>query len=87
MPYDPAIYARPEYVASQKKRKWSERFFGWLKNTAPLRKTRRRGHPKLDWNIALSAANGCKIDGLLEISTERFKKLMKTDDQSDGIAS
>jgi transposase len=53
---DPALYDRPEYVVSQKKRKWIERFFGWLKNTAQLRKTRHRGHRKLDWNFTLAAA-------------------------------
>jgi hypothetical protein len=31
---DPALYDRPEYAASQKKRKWIERFFSWLKTTA-----------------------------------------------------
>ena len=53
---DPALYEQPEYVASQKKRKWIERFFSWLKNTAQLRKTRHRGHRKLDWNFTLAAA-------------------------------
>lgn len=41
---DPAIYEQPEYGASQKKRKWVERFFAWLKTTANLNKTRHRGH-------------------------------------------
>jgi transposase len=53
---DSALYERPDYVASQKKRKWIERFFSWLKTTAGLRKTRHRGHPKLNWNFALAAA-------------------------------
>jgi hypothetical protein len=53
---DPALYEKPEYVRSQKKRKWIERFFSWLKNTAQLRKTRHRGHPKLNWNFTLAAA-------------------------------
>jgi transposase len=53
---DPALYEKPAYVVSQKKRKWIERFFGWLKNTAQLRKTRHRGHRKLDWNFTLAAA-------------------------------
>jgi IS5 family transposase len=53
---DPALYGQPEYVTSQKKRKWIERFFGWLKNTAQLRKTRHRRHPKLHWNFTLAAA-------------------------------
>jgi transposase len=53
---DPALYQRPEYVESQKKRKWVERFFGWLKNTACLAKTRHRGHRKLRWNFTLAAA-------------------------------
>jgi len=53
---DPAMYDQPQYVESQKKRKWIERFFSWLKNTAQLRKTRHRGHRKLDWNFPLAAA-------------------------------
>lgn len=53
---DPAIYATPEYAASQKKRRWIERFFAWLKSTAQLRKTRHRGHAKLNWNVTLAAA-------------------------------
>ena len=53
---DPGLYEKPEYIRSQKKRKWIERFFSWLKNTAQLRKTRHRGHPKLDWNFTLAAA-------------------------------
>jgi len=53
---DPALYTRPEYAASQRKRKWIERFFAWLKTTAGLARTRHRGHRKLDWNISLAAA-------------------------------
>jgi transposase len=52
----PRVYEKPEYAASQKKRKWIERFFSWLKNTAQLRKTRHRGHRKLNWNFTLAAA-------------------------------
>jgi transposase len=53
---DPALYDRPEYAAGQKKRKWIERFFSWLKTTAPMRKTRHQGHRKLHWNFTLAAA-------------------------------
>jgi len=53
---DPALYDQPEYAQSQRRRKWIERFFSWLKNTANLRKTRHRGHRKLDWNFTLAAA-------------------------------
>jgi transposase len=53
---DPAVYDTVEYVTSQKRRKWVERFFGWLKTTANLRKTRHKGHPKLNWNFTLAAA-------------------------------
>jgi hypothetical protein len=53
---DPALYQQPEYLASQRKRKWIERFFSWLKTTAQMRKTRHRGHRKLDWNLTLAAA-------------------------------
>ena len=48
---DPGLSERPEYAAGQKKRKWIERFFNWLKTTAQLRKTRHRGHRKLNWNF------------------------------------
>jgi transposase len=53
---DPALYERPEYIRSQTRRKWVERFFGWLKTTANLAKTRHRGHRKLRWNFTLAAA-------------------------------
>jgi transposase len=53
---DPALYGQPQYALSQKRRKWIERFFSWLKNTAQLRKTRHRGHRKLEWNFTLAAA-------------------------------
>ncbi|MBW8749414.1 MAG: IS5 family transposase [Acidobacteria bacterium] len=53
---DPALYEQPEYVTSQKRRKWIERCFNWIKNTAHLRKTRHKGLRKLDWNFALAAA-------------------------------
>ena len=53
---DPALYQQPQYVQSQKKRKWVERFFGWMKTTANLAKTRHRGHRKLNWNFTLAAA-------------------------------
>jgi transposase len=53
---DPALYEQPEYVTSQKRRKWVERFFGWLKTTAHLGKTRHKGHRKLGWNFTLAAA-------------------------------
>ena len=53
---DPELYRQPQYLAAQRKRKWIERFFAWLKTTAGLAKTRHRGHPKLDWNLSLAAA-------------------------------
>lgn len=53
---DPALYQQPAYVTSQKRRKWIERCFNWIKNTAYLRKTRHRGLRKLDWNFTLAAA-------------------------------
>jgi hypothetical protein len=67
---DPALYQTEAYVQSQKKRKWIERFFSWLKTTAGLRKTRHRGHKKLAWNIALAAAayNLTRIGSLLPAS-------------------
>jgi transposase len=53
---DPALYDRPDYAESQKKRKWVERFFAWLKTIANLRRTRHKGHRKLGWNLTLAAA-------------------------------
>lgn len=53
---DPSLYQQPEYVTSQKRRRWVERFFAWLKTTAHLSKTRHRGHRKLGWNFTLAAA-------------------------------
>jgi transposase len=53
---DPALYQRAEYLCSQRRRKWVERFFGWMKTTANLSKTRHRGHRKLHWNFTLAAA-------------------------------
>jgi transposase len=53
---DRSLYATTDYVESQKRRKWIERFFAWLKTTAGLRKTRHRGHRKLDWNFTFAAA-------------------------------
>lgn len=50
------LYESDAYRAGQKRRKWIERFFGWIKAPARLCKTRHRGHQKLDWNIALAAA-------------------------------
>ena len=54
--FDTALYVRPEYAAGQRKRKWIERFFAWLQTTAGLRKTRHRGHRKLNWNFTFAAA-------------------------------
>jgi hypothetical protein len=41
---------------SQTKRKWIERFFSWVKNSGWLRKTRHRGHARLDFNFSLAAS-------------------------------
>ena len=53
---DPHLPDTAEFRNSQKKRKWIERFFSWLKTTAQLRKTRHRGHRTLNWNFTLAAA-------------------------------
>jgi transposase len=53
---DPHLPETVEFRNSQKRRKWIERFFSWLKNTAGLRKTRHRGHRNLDWNFTFAAA-------------------------------
>ena len=66
---DPALYQTGEYRESQKKRKWIERFFSWLKTTAGLRKTRHRGHHKLNWIVTFAAAayNLARIGALAPI--------------------
>jgi hypothetical protein len=48
-----------------------ERFFGWLKTTANLNKTRHRGHRKLGWNftLAVAAYNLVRIAHLTEAVT------------------
>lgn len=47
------------YAISLRKRKSIEQIFGWLKNTALLRKVRHRGHALVQWQftLALSAYN------------------------------
>ena len=61
------VQVTAEFRNSQKRRKWIERFFSWLKNTAGLRKTRHRGYRKLDWNFTFAAAayNLVRISKLL----------------------
>jgi hypothetical protein len=44
------------YLLSQKKRKLVEEFFGWLKTTGLLRKTRHRGRRRVGWVFTFSAA-------------------------------
>ena len=47
------------YTQSLNRRPRIEQIFSWLKNVAMLRKTRHRGHRKIEWlmNLALSAYN------------------------------
>lgn len=52
----PELYETQRYRTSQKRRKWIERFFSWVKNSSRLRKTRHRGHPNLNFNFALAAS-------------------------------
>jgi IS5 family transposase len=46
----------PGYAVSQKRRKWIEECFGWLKDIALLRKLRHRGLPKVGWVFTFAAA-------------------------------
>jgi transposase len=64
---DRQLYQSERYGESQKKRKWIERFFAWLKTTAGLRKTRHRGHKKLNWIVTFAAAayNLTRLSSLL----------------------
>jgi transposase len=56
----------PGYEISLTKRKRIEQIFGWLKNTALLRKVRLRGHAKVQWTftLALSAYNLVRMRNL-----------------------
>jgi hypothetical protein len=51
---DTALYQTPEYTDGQKKPKWIERFFSWLKTTAQRRKTRLLQHPLQPRAVRLS---------------------------------
>jgi hypothetical protein len=56
----------PGYEISLKKRKCIEHIFGWIKNTALLRKVHHRGHEKVQWmfTLALSAYNMVRMRNL-----------------------
>jgi transposase len=66
---DPTVQSSEAYKVSQRKRKYIERWFGWLKTVAGLRKTRHRGRPRVHWMYTFAAAayNLVKI-----IRLERF---------------
>jgi transposase len=56
----------PGYEISLNKRKCIEPIFGWLKNTALMRKVRHRGHERVEWmfTLALSAYNLVRMRNL-----------------------
>lgn len=56
----------PGYAVSVRERKRIEHIFGWLKNTALLRKVRYRGHVRVEWvfKLALSAYNLVRMRAL-----------------------
>ncbi len=56
----------PGYEISLKKRKSIEQIFGWLKNTALMRKLRHRGQPLVQWmfTLALSVYNLVRMRNL-----------------------
>lgn len=58
------------YAQSLNRRPRIEQIFSWLKNVAMLRKTRHRGHRKLEWlvSLALSAYNLIRMRKLLPLS-------------------
>ncbi len=66
---NPEVQNSAAYTLSQRKRKYIERWFGWLKTVAGLRKTRHRGRPRVHWMYTFAAAayNLVKI-----IRLERF---------------
>jgi transposase len=53
---DAAVQSSEAYAVSQRKRKYIERWFGWLKTVAGLRKTRHRGRKRVDWMYTFAAA-------------------------------
>ena len=57
----------PGYALSLNRRPRIEQIFSWLKNVAMLRKTRHRGHRKLEWlvHLALSAYNLIRLRKLV----------------------
>jgi len=54
------------YEISLSKRKCIEQIFGWLKNTAMMRKVRHRGHERVEWmfTLALAAYNMVRLRNL-----------------------
>lgn len=46
----------PGFLRSQQKRKLVEQVFGWIKNTAGLRRTKLRGRRQVEWMFQLAAA-------------------------------
>ena len=46
----------PGFEISQKRRKWIEKNFGWIKTVAGLRKTKMRGRRRVEWMFSLAAA-------------------------------
>jgi hypothetical protein len=53
---EPEVQASAAYQVSQRKRKYIERWFGWLKTVAGLRKTRHRGRARVGWMYTFAAA-------------------------------
>jgi hypothetical protein len=58
----------PGYAVSQRARKRVEEIFGWMKTVGLMRKTRRKGLPRVGWMFTLTAAayNLVRIRNLLE---------------------
>jgi len=50
-----AVRDTPEYRDSQRKRKWIERCFSWLKAPGRERRTRFRGLARVDWSFTFAA--------------------------------
>ena len=61
------IQASEEYQVSQRKRKYIERWFGWLKTIAGLRKTRHRGLVTVRWvfTFTVTAYNLVRMRNLM----------------------
>src|SRR5215475_2603537 len=53
---EPREREHPQFALSQKKRRWVEKVFAWIKTVAGLRQTKLCGRRRVDWAFRLAAA-------------------------------